>query len=377
MLKSYSIEHYRAIERTRMELKKSKIDYRNNYVMDGEIVNPAVFYGNNGTGKSLALNPFGILTFLLNYEPSALPSRLLVFPDVLELQEESPITEFPTFAFDFVLDGIPFTYEISLLGKKIMNEKLTSKNLLLFSRKKDTYLLEKQENPVSEYYPALRKIGIEEYSSDQEYRLLIKKVYDYLSSIVYIDSNGNVFGKEFREAGVFDTIHSMGKSFEEHLNKILSIPNITFSTKINEKTHEQEHYVTFLDAKKDLHVGFASEGMMQTLRLVLVLESSLKMKNRPVVVDELDRSLHPIALKKTIDEFVEKGIQLIFACHDTNLMRYLRPDQVYFSYFGENLHTTIHRLNDIFPRLREINSIETMYLKGVFDDKLVNAANKD
>ncbi len=377
MLKSYSIEHYRAIEKTKIDLRKSKIDYRNNYVLDGETINPAVFYGNNGIGKSLALNPFGILTFLLNYEPSTLPNHLLAFPDVLELQEGTPITEFPTFIFDFVLDGIPFTYEISLLGKKIIAEKLITKNLLLFSRKKNTYLLDKQENTVSEYYPALRKIGIEEYGSEHEHRQLIKKIYDYLSSIIYIDSQGNVFGREFREAGVFDTIQSMGKSFEEHLNKILSIPNITFSTKVNEKTHEQEHYFTFIDAKKDLHAGFASEGMMQTLRLVLVLESGLKTKNRLVVVDELDRSLHPIALKKTIDEFVEKGVQLIFSCHDTNLMRYLRPDQVYFSYFGENLHTTFHRLNDIYPRLREINSIETMYLKGVFDEKMVNAANKN
>ncbi len=118
MLESYSIEHYRAIEKTKIDLRKSKIDYRNNYVLDGETINPTVFYGNNGTGKSLALNPFGILTFLLNYEPSTLPNHLLAFPDVLGLQEGTPITEFPTFIFDFVLDGIPFTYEISLLEKK-------------------------------------------------------------------------------------------------------------------------------------------------------------------------------------------------------------------------------------------------------------------
>ena len=375
MLKSYSIDHYRAIEHAKIDFSKSKIDYRNNYVVDGKIINPGVLYGNNGTGKSLALNPFGILTYIMNYEPNSFPDGLLPLPDVVDLGNKTSIDDIPSFTYSFDVEGAEFIYQISLLANAIVSEKLTSKKRTLFSRERNSYVLNGKKMEISGFYPALRKIGIEEYSKEQETQCLIKMVYDYLSSVVYIDASGNVFGKEFRETYVWDTIDSVGESFEKEINHILSIPDITFITKVNEKTHEPVHYFRFVDSNKELPAKFASDGMRETLKLVLALEACCKTTNRIVVVDEIDKSLHPIALKKTVDEFVGKGIQLICSTHDTNLMRFLRPDQIYFSYFGNDLHTTIHRLNDIFPRLREINSIETMYLKGVFDRKMIDVNN--
>lgn len=375
MLKSYSIDHYRAIEYAKIDFSKSKIDYRNNYVVDGKIINPGVLYGNNGTGKSLALNPFGILTYIMNYEPNSIPNSLLPLPDVMDSENKTRIDDFPSFTYSFDVEGIEFVYQISFLANAIISEKLTSKKRILFSRKRNSYVLNEKQMEVSEFYPALRKIGIEEYSKEQETQCLIKMVYDYLSSVVYIDASGNVFGKEFEETNVWDTINSVGESFEKEINHILSIPDITFITKVNEKTHEPVHYFRFIDSNKELPAKFASDGMQETLKLVLALEACCKTMNRIVVVDDIDKSLHPIALKKTVDEFVGKGIQLICSTHDTNLMRFLRPDQIYFSYFGNDLHTTIHRLNDIFPRLREINSIENMYLKGIFDWKMTDVSN--
>lgn len=371
MLKSYSIDGFRAIKHATIDFGKGKVDYRQKYLLSNQIINPCVIYGNNGTGKSLTLVPFGILTYLLNYEPKTLPSILLSLPDMITLMENKDLEAIPQFCFTFSIDNCMYEYKLSILGNIIYKETLKSDDVLLFSRKKNSYTLNNTTFDVSDGYPALRKIGIEEYGNTDTIKPLIKKAYDYLSSIVFIDSEGNVYGKEFRESSFWDIMSKNKEGVEKHINNILSIPKFKIA---KEKDKSQERiYLKFNDDQKKLPIELASDGMVETLRLVTALESCCTKQTRLVVVDELDKSLHPLALKKTVDSFIDQNIQLICSTHDTNLMRYLRPDQIYLTYFNNTLHSTIHRLNDIYPRIREINSIEKMYLNGVFDEAISNA----
>ena len=55
----------------------------------------------------------------------------------------------------------------------------------------------------------------------------------------------------------------------------------------------------------------------------------------------------------------------------TNILQYLRPDQIYFAKWNKG-YSKLLRLSNIYPNIREVNNIEKMYLASVFDDAINN-----
>ena len=87
-----------------------------------------------------------------------------------------------------------------------------------------------------------------------------------------------------------------------------------------------------------------------------------------LIVDELDRSLHPVLSKALIKMFNNPEInknnaQLIFTTHDTTLLdgEIFRPDQVWFTE-KDNSMTKLYSLLDFQPRENE--SLQKGYLLG-------------
>lgn len=88
-----------------------------------------------------------------------------------------------------------------------------------------------------------------------------------------------------------------------------------------------------------------------------------------LVVDELDRSLHPLLVRQLVKTFQDpaintKGAQLIFSTHDTTLLdpNLLRRDQVWFVEKDEGQSATLVPLTDFSPRKDE--AFERGYLTG-------------
>ena len=88
-----------------------------------------------------------------------------------------------------------------------------------------------------------------------------------------------------------------------------------------------------------------------------------------VLVDELDRSLHPILARSLIQLFNSKesnpkGAQLIFNTHDTNLLSggLLRRDQIWFTEKDRKGASHLYPLTDFKPRKGE--NLENGYLQG-------------
>jgi AAA15 family ATPase/GTPase len=91
----------------------------------------------------------------------------------------------------------------------------------------------------------------------------------------------------------------------------------------------------------------------------------------PIVIDELDASLHTLACEAVLALFASpstnpKGAQLIATTHDTNLLssRHLRRDQVWFTEKGDDGATHVFPLTDIYTRKGD--NIERGYLQGRF-----------
>lgn len=88
-----------------------------------------------------------------------------------------------------------------------------------------------------------------------------------------------------------------------------------------------------------------------------------------LMVDELDRSLHPLLALTLVSVFTSpvtnpKNAQLIFNTHDTNLLdkSVLRRDQIWFTEKGDDGATRLFPLTDF--RARKHENLERGYLQG-------------
>jgi uncharacterized protein len=92
-------------------------------------------------------------------------------------------------------------------------------------------------------------------------------------------------------------------------------------------------------------------------------------KGSMLVIDELDRSLHPLLVHQLVRTFQDpeintRGAQLIFTTHDTSLLdaSLLRRDQIWFAEKDEAQSATLVPLTDFSPRKDE--AFERAYLTG-------------
>ena len=108
-----------------------------------------------------------------------------------------------------------------------------------------------------------------------------------------------------------------------------------------------------------------------TRRLLIVLGFAFRAldEGTPLVVDELDASLHTQAAEAVLRLFCSpgtnpKGAQLVATTHDTNLMRApaLRRDQLWFTEKDSGGATRLYPLTDI--RTRKGDDVERGYLQG-------------
>lgn len=372
MLKKVVVKNLRSIKKAELTFDKSGIEYRNKYVFKNNHVNPVTLYGDNGSGKSQFLLAFKTLVFLMNYS-NVNESQIDVLIDLLNisfLDNSNPIKEnsqfkLPQLSFSFECDdGFSFEYEVGLISiNNILSESLCINGSCVLKRTAGTYILfDKEENKVATNYSAVRKVGIEEYNDNSPY-LDIKRCYDVMRKIIYISDELSVIGSKMSLISPQDAL--IKNQINEYIERFSATPSFKFFEKL-ELNGEKTLYCDYGN-NQILPFIAQSDGIKRESYILSALSMSCE-DDCLVVVDELNRSIHPLNTIKIIDEFVKKGVQLLFSCHDTNLLRYLRPDQVYLCYFND-LYTSIYRLNEIHPNIREINNIESMYLKGMFDHK--------
>ena len=113
-----------------------------------------------------------------------------------------------------------------------------------------------------------------------------------------------------------------------------------------------------------------SEGTKEFIRRAPFLLQTLS-EGGTLVIDEFDSRLHPNLTKKIVQIFNSsrtntKGAQLIFATHDTNLLRdSLRRDQICFVDKDKFKSSFIHTLVE-FKGVRNDASFEKAYLNGEY-----------
>ena len=150
------------------------------------------------------------------------------------------------------------------------------------------------------------------------------------------------------------------RNYNQTEHKYKSI-NITTTHTITTEKDETQEYI--------LNLNEESTGTQNLFYISPVLEETLK-EGKILVIDEIDKSLHPLLVKYIVELFNNKEInknnaQLIFNTHDTNLLSLdlFRRDQIMFTEKKyESGETELYGLDDFSVRKKE--DIKKGYLLG-------------
>lgn len=109
-----------------------------------------------------------------------------------------------------------------------------------------------------------------------------------------------------------------------------------------------------------------SDGTRRLIEYMPLLYAVLK-KDKVFLVDEIERSIHPIMIKTLISKISkskEARGQIIFTTHESNLLdqSIFRPDEIWFAQKDVNQSTQLYPLSDY--NIHKTANIENGYLNG-------------
>ena len=113
-------------------------------------------------------------------------------------------------------------------------------------------------------------------------------------------------------------------------------------------------------------INFESDGTIRLIEYTPVIYLVLN-QDCTVLIDEVERSLHPILIKEIITKLSEsetaKG-QLVFTTHESCLLDQdiLRPDEIWFAQKDQDQATQFYPLSDF--NIHKTANIENGYLNG-------------
>lgn len=114
------------------------------------------------------------------------------------------------------------------------------------------------------------------------------------------------------------------------------------------------------------NLGMESDGTKRLLDYIPMLHSILK-ENEVVVIDEIERSIHPAVIKeliRLISADDKMNGQLIFSTHETCLLDQdiLRTDEIWFAQKNQSGATQLYSLSDF--NVHSTANVENGYLNG-------------
>jgi len=146
-----------------------------------------------------------------------------------------------------------------------------------------------------------------------------------------------------------------------------------FATGYNDLLHPKAYVTMFthLIGEKKYKIDYIEESIgTQMIFILIPFFASAMENNKILVIDELDRSLHPFLVQHIVSMFNDSninknGAQLIFNTHDTNLLdlNILRRDQIWFAEKDSKTGSSdLYSLSDFSVRNNE--NIEKGYMLG-------------
>jgi len=385
MLVEFTFNNYRSFrDEATLSLEATGLRTFKNGVIEFNNVKllPSVaIYGKNGGGKSNVIRAFWLaVQFVKNaqrtqHENSEIP----VIPFALNDYSFGQPTRFE---FIYILDKIKYWYSFSATKEKVVEEYLyhapKGQKALVFKRdgQQFSFTEEKAKRTLiskavaknqlffsvactmndsacisamrwfrdyvffSRDYTDIPKQLIE-YSED---KLMLRAISEYAKAadVGIEDMRFEINSKEIIDDSSFpDSIPEGIKAALTQFMHTLSETsnNAEIRLKMGQMTAKASHLGKNRDGELssfELDLSDESDGTRKLMALAPAIESALK-KGGVLLVDEIERELHPTLVNLIVSKFQSKktnpfGAQIIFTTHNTELMNLelLRKDQLYF-----------------------------------------------
>jgi AAA15 family ATPase/GTPase len=369
-----------------------------------DLLKVAVIYGPNASGKSNLLKALDVVRQIAYREPSTRDVPLPIAP----FRFDASLADQPSvFELHFIHAGIRYQFNIAATSERIVGEKLVA-----FPKGRESMLYERQHTAQGESYsfgtqlktglsvellavwqkltpPRLLFIAQAVANSSEDTNPL-KAPFEWLKESSYSLLNGmdSMASAAQRLAGK-NELHA--ESIASFLREVdVPISNIrietveTPETRLNALaglTNKEEQSATSVTTKNktilthktalgeaDLSYEDESDGTKNLIGFWLpwITKTLSQDRDRLLVVDELDSSLHPKIVAGLVEKHInsETTSQLIFTTHDTHLMdaKLLRRDQFWITERDINGATKLRSIHDFEGRDSE--DIEKRYYEG-------------
>lgn len=359
-------------------------------------VRTAVVYGANASGKSNLLRAMQLMR-------GVVLESVLLKPDqtfsVQPFRLDSTLRVEPTmFEAVILLQGVRYQYGFEFTPQRIVNEWL-----LVYQKSKPQRWIDRRYDPKTgetfefssslsgqkrAWQDATRPNALFLSTAVQLNSEQLKPLYNWFAeSLVILLDGGHMpfdFSTEMvRNAAEQEAIRSMMQAADIAISAIKAVSKkslmqsvrFDFANGTTETSREEREMLVpeFTHEGNGVSENFdfitdESQGTQKLFALAGPLLDIIK-NGKILVIDELDRSLHPLLVRQIVSTFQDtslnkSGAQLFFTTHDTSLLDsdLLRRDQIWLTDKTVNQSTELVPLTEFSPRKGE--AIEKGYLSG-------------
>ncbi len=365
-----------------------------NYIVsnDRRVLKTNAIYGANASGKT---NLFKILTIVIS---------MLRSSNIVNINEKLPITPFKfdkntidkpsEFEIKFIVDDVRYVYGFVADSNKIYEEYLyyypngretkifdrTNTNDYSFPQKDEKILndIASKNAPNKFLIATATNWNYEKTKAPYKFLSIDINTFNNLSGLrdlalrEYLKNDKDLkdFALDFLKKADFNIEDYKVLETDVPDDVLAAIPDF-IKVGMNMKENPKVFTALFKHKGSDVELSYEEESMGTQIIFCFIpfIMDALNNK-RVVVVDELDKSLHPYLVEMIVQMFNDPdinktGAQLIFNTHDTNLLNLniLRRDQIWFTEKDDK-----NGISDLYPlsdfSVRKTENVERGYMLG-------------
>ena len=364
-----------------------------NYVIykDRRILKTAAIYGANASGKTNIFKILALITTMLrNSNNVNINAKLPISPFKFDDNANKP----SEFEIKFIIENIRYVYGFIADANNIYEEYLyyypngketkifdrTEINNYSFSQKDEKFLSEivKKNAPNKFFIATATNWNYEKTKLPYKFLSTEINVFNNLGGLrdfalkEYLKSDDELktFALEFLKKADFNIEDYKVLETDVPDDLFAAIPDF-IKAGMNIKEKLKVFTALFKHKGSDAELSYEEESLGTQIIFCFIPFIRDAFNNKKVViVDELDKSLHPYLIEMIVQMFNDpdinkNGAQLIFNTHDTNLLRLniLRRDQIWFTEKNDdNGVSTLYPLSDCSVRNSE--NVEKGYMLG-------------
>lgn len=365
-----------------------------NYIIsnDRRVLKTNAIYGANASGKT---NLFKILTVVISMLRSSnivnINAKLPIVPFKFD---KNTINKPSEFEIKFIVDDVRYVYGFIADANKIHEEYLyyypngretkifdrTNTNDYSFPQKDEKLLndIASKNTPNKFFIATATNWNYEKTKSPFKFLSADINTFNNLGGLrdlalsEYLKNNKELkeFALEFLKKADFNIEDYKVLETDVPDDVLAAIPDF-IKAGMNMKEKPKVFTAFFKHKGSDVELSYEEESMGTQIIFCFIpfIKDALNNK-RVVVVDELDKSLHPYLVEMIVQMFNDpdinkNGAQLIFNTHDTNLLKLniLRRDQIWFTEKDDK-----NGISDLYPlsdfSVRKTENVERGYMLG-------------